>query len=87
MEWCWEFEPEDRPTFVQIAKSLSVKTDDEFKKHSFICNEYMKLPEAALLGDDPLNLEDKTNVARCMLLNQSITFNSFLQYQQRKLRI
>merc|ERR1711997_1367989 len=42
MHDCWAYEPEDRPTFVEICKRLQDYANDEFQRNSFITSALCK---------------------------------------------
>ena len=42
MQDCWAYEPEDRPSFVEICKRLQDYANDEFQRNSFITSALCK---------------------------------------------
>ena len=55
MQDCWAYEPEDRPSFVDICKRLQEFANDEFQRNSFItsalCTRILRRLEAPSGGD------------------------------------
>ena len=53
MQACWQFEPENRPSFVDIARQLLDYANDEFRRDSFITSferETQAAAQAAVSG-------------------------------------
>ena len=55
MQDCWAYEPEERPSFVEICKRLQEFANDEFQRNSFItsalCTRILRRLEAPSGGD------------------------------------
>ncbi len=56
MKRCWEYDPDDRPTFVRICQDLLEHANEEFRRNSFItsalCERVLQRQELASAGDN-----------------------------------